>query len=257
MDHRWDQALRDERASRAERERLGGARLERDLDVERRDRLRATERRRNLSPWEIGASHWDQRDLYTRNGRVDAGGYARGPALHPEQGSYAYPRADALRRALERREPPSDLHREYERAAWPMAEYDLEAATEPRATERTRRGGRLGGLAAALRALFGRERRRPEVATAEDESIRADVRLALTYRRDLDASEIEVTTEQREVTLRGSVRDRRSKHVAEQVAGSCEGVRRVRNHLRVRTGDGPSTTLGRVVGSFAAPAGAR
>lgn len=45
----------------------------------------------NKSPWQIGASHWDQRDLYTQNARTDDGGYGLGPAIHPEEGSYAYP----------------------------------------------------------------------------------------------------------------------------------------------------------------------
>ena len=44
----------------------------------------------NRSPWDIGASHWDQRDLYTQNARTDDGGYGLGPAVHPTDGSYAY-----------------------------------------------------------------------------------------------------------------------------------------------------------------------
>ena len=44
----------------------------------------------NRSPWDIGASHWDQRDLYSQNARTDDGGYGLGPAVHPTDGSYAY-----------------------------------------------------------------------------------------------------------------------------------------------------------------------
>ena len=44
----------------------------------------------NRSPWDIGAAHWDQRDLYTQNDRIDDGGYGLGPAVHPSEGSYAY-----------------------------------------------------------------------------------------------------------------------------------------------------------------------
>lgn len=51
----------------------------------------------NKSPWEIGASHWNQRDLYTQNARLDDGGYGLGPSSHPEEGSYAYPRGEGAR----------------------------------------------------------------------------------------------------------------------------------------------------------------
>lgn len=65
----------------------------------------------NKSPWEIGAAHWDQRDLYTQNARTDDGGYGLGPAVHPPEGSYAY----APRR------PEEDPHDEDPaHIAWPM-----------------------------------------------------------------------------------------------------------------------------------------
>lgn len=73
------------------------------------------DRRINMSPWEIGQRHWNQRDLYTTNARIDAAGYGLGPSYHPEEGSFAY-----------RRSPPSyaEPHRErqdiHEREAWPV-----------------------------------------------------------------------------------------------------------------------------------------
>lgn len=65
----------------------------------------------NKSPWEIGASHWDQRDLYTQNARTDDGGYGLGPAIHPEEGSYAYHRGQGT--ADEHDEDPAHV-------AWPI-----------------------------------------------------------------------------------------------------------------------------------------
>jgi hypothetical protein len=70
----------------------------------------------NKSPWEIGASHWNQRDLYTQNARTDDGGYGLGPAVHPEEGSYAYPRGESP--AEERDEDPAHV-------AWPILRLHL------------------------------------------------------------------------------------------------------------------------------------
>ncbi len=71
----------------------------------------------NKSPWQIGASHWDQRDLYTQNARTDDGGYGLGPAVHPEEGSYAYPpRAEVAAEA--RDEDPAHI-------AWPILRLHL------------------------------------------------------------------------------------------------------------------------------------
>ena len=92
MDHRWDEMLQAEHRRRVEQSRYDQRAVESDRDVDRRDQLALGQRRVNKSPWEIGASHWDQRDLYTQNNHVDESGYARGPNLHPEVGSYAYPR---------------------------------------------------------------------------------------------------------------------------------------------------------------------
>src|SRR4051794_12941812 len=92
MDHRWDEMLQAEHRRRVEEDRYRRGGVERDADVERRDQLAAARRSVHRSPWEIGAAHWDQRDLYTCNDHVDDSGYARGPSVHPETGSYAYHR---------------------------------------------------------------------------------------------------------------------------------------------------------------------
>lgn len=50
---------------------------------------------------------------------------------------------------------------------------------------------------------------------------------------DIDASEIEVTVQGGEVTLAGTVPDRRSKHDAEDIACHARGVKDCHNRLRV------------------------
>jgi hypothetical protein len=72
--------------------------------------------------------------------------------------------------------------------------------------------------------------------------VRSDVRLLeevcdrLSADHSVDASEVTVTVNQAEVTLEGSVPDRQSKHRAEDVAASVQGVREVHNRLRAQKG---------------------
>jgi hypothetical protein len=124
MDHRWDELLQAEHRRRIEEGRYGARPIESDEDVARRDQLALARRRVNKSPWEIGASHWDQRDLYTSNSRIDDAGYARGPNLHPDVGSYAYPR-DPREYSLEGPHMAGpDVPNLYEREAYPWLNYE-------------------------------------------------------------------------------------------------------------------------------------
>ncbi|QFU18113.1 BON domain-containing protein [Microvirga thermotolerans] len=66
-----------------------------------------------------------------------------------------------------------------------------------------------------------------------DERIREDVSERLMDDALVDASEIEVSVRDREVTLSGTVRDRREKRRAEDLAESVSGVAHVQNNLRV------------------------
>jgi BON domain len=50
---------------------------------------------------------------------------------------------------------------------------------------------------------------------------------------EIDATEIDVSVSDREVTLEGVVDDKRTKRLAEDVAESVRGVRDVHNRLRV------------------------
>ena len=202
MDHRWDEMLQAEHRRRVEEGRYAGRTIESDEDVARRDQLALARQRVNKSPWEIGASHYDQRDLYTQNSRTDDAGYGRGPSLHPEVGSYAYPRA--FHHETQHRSPNEP--NVYEREAYPWLNY-----------ERLERG--------------------PKGWARSDESIHDDVCEALTIDSNLDASDIEVKVDDREVTLSGTVRDRGQKRIAELRAEQVRGVHDVHNRLTVRKSD--------------------
>lgn len=76
----------------------------------------------------------------------------------------------------------------------------------------------------------GRERR-----GSSDSVIWTVVTQRLDNERGLDASDIEVIVENREVTLNGTVRDRDDKRRAEDLA-ELHDVRHVQNNLRVREG---------------------
>lgn len=74
--------------------------------------------------------------------------------------------------------------------------------------------------------------RGPNGYTRGDERIREDICDRLTQHGRIDASQIDVSVSNGEVTLRGHVPDRESKRRAEDVAESVFGVHDVRNELR-------------------------
>jgi len=76
--------------------------------------------------------------------------------------------------------------------------------------------------------------RGPRDYTRPDSRIREDVCDALTAHDAIDASDIEVTVLDGEVTLSGMVDDSVAKALAEATAGGCTGVRRVRSRLWLR-----------------------
>jgi len=75
--------------------------------------------------------------------------------------------------------------------------------------------------------------RGPSGYQRSDERIREDVCDRLTEHGLIDATEIQITVRGGEVTLQGSVDDRRMKHLAEDVVESVGGVKEVHNQLRV------------------------
>jgi osmotically-inducible protein OsmY len=75
--------------------------------------------------------------------------------------------------------------------------------------------------------------RGPKGYARSDERIREDVSDRLTDDPHVDASEVEVTVQDREVTLSGTVNSRFEKRHAEDIAESVSGVTHVQNNLRV------------------------
>jgi osmotically-inducible protein OsmY len=75
--------------------------------------------------------------------------------------------------------------------------------------------------------------RGPKGWQRSDERIRDDLSEQLERHPQIDASEIEVQVQQGDVTLTGSVTDRQTKRLAEDVADAVSGVREVHNQLRV------------------------
>lgn len=76
----------------------------------------------------------------------------------------------------------------------------------------------------------------PKGYTRSDERIREDVCDRLSDDDEVDASDITVTVKEGEVTLEGTVPDRRSKHRAEDITEAVGGVREVHNSLRPQKG---------------------
>ena len=76
-----------------------------------------------------------------------------------------------------------------------------------------------------------------------DERIVDEINDRLTVHGDINASEVEVTADQGEVILRGTVENRRCKRLAEEIADSVAGVRDVRNELVIGTLSGLAKPL--------------
>lgn len=86
--------------------------------------------------------------------------------------------------------------------------------------------------------------RGPRGYTRSDERILEDVNDRLTEDPYLDASDIEVTVANGEVTLSGTVDSRASKRRAEDIVDEVSGVTHSQNNLRVRTKGGNVVTSG-------------
>jgi len=74
----------------------------------------------------------------------------------------------------------------------------------------------------------------PKGYQRSDDRIREDVCERLTHHPEIDASEIDVKVTNGEVTLTGTVDERQSKRMAEEVVENISGVKDVHNQVRVK-----------------------
>jgi hypothetical protein len=92
--------------------------------------------------------------------------------------------------------------------------------------------------------------RGPKGYSRSDARIREDVSDRLEQHGEIDASEIEVRVESGEVTLEGTVSDRLTKRLAEEVVEDYPGVKQVHNRIRVQ-GETAQSTIGATTGTRA------
>jgi osmotically-inducible protein OsmY len=94
--------------------------------------------------------------------------------------------------------------------------------------------GRMGSQEEGRESSMGmRQGKGPRGYKRSDERIREDICDRLSQ-GSLDASDIEVEVKDGEVTLSGSIQDRREKHLVENIADSVPGVKDVQNQIRVK-----------------------
>lgn len=74
----------------------------------------------------------------------------------------------------------------------------------------------------------------PKGYRRSDERIKEEVHEVLTWNNEIDASEVEVDVKEGEVTLTGSVSDRRMKRLAEELIEDISGVNDVVNQLKFK-----------------------
>jgi osmotically-inducible protein OsmY len=114
----------------------------------------------------------------------------------------------------------------------------LEDISQPSMEARERHQGMPFGAAQERPTSHGRG---PKGYKRADERIREDVCDRLTEHGDIDASDIEVKVQNGEVTLTGTVQEKRFKHMAERIVESLSGVQEVHNQLRIKREDASSS----------------
>jgi osmotically-inducible protein OsmY len=98
-------------------------------------------------------------------------------------------------------------------------------------------GQSQGGWNPAGQARVGRgARRAPKSYQRSDERLKEDIYERLINRWDLDSTEVTVRVSNGDVTLEGSVPDRRTRHEIENLADDAHGVKEIHNNLRVDQG---------------------
>jgi osmotically-inducible protein OsmY len=97
-------------------------------------------------------------------------------------------------------------------------------------------GGIGSGSYGSSAVRSGYSGRGPKDYQRSDERIREDANDALTRDPEIDASDIQVSVSNGEITLKGEVEDRRAKRRAEDCVEQLAGVRDVHNELHARRG---------------------
>lgn len=229
---RWDRS----RAEDAARSYVAIEDEERQ-DAPRRDARRARAYRRDdwderhmaeqRRPYERDESGWlrDARDE-RRSRYYDAVGAARGErgersgSLWPSE--FGYPAARGYSPYGDARRPGPAAYGDEDRGFFERVGDELLSWFGDRDARRRREQDHRG--------------RGPKNYVRSDERIREDVNDRLTEDVWLDASEIDVTVERGEVTLSGTVEDRRAKRRAEDCVEAIPGVKHVQNNLRYTSG---------------------
>jgi hypothetical protein len=196
----------------------------------------------NRSPWNIGLEYYDQRDSFTTTSSIEHDGYGIGPSDHPEEGSYAP--------QYQRHERPSSNSSKKERPTWMFVHEpsrnqhhnhdDLQQQQQQQQQQQVYAGSEKHheGIWDRIKDVLHLEHHdgKQEERTARE--ILIDVETALARREDLDSSDIDVSVHNpHEVTLEGTVVDRHSKRIAEEVCEGIRGVRDVQNRLKIRDDD--------------------
>ena len=117
----------------------------------------------------------------------------------------------------------------------PMME-EPEAQTRP--ADRPYEGNRADYRGDYRRARYGHAGKGPQGYKRSDDRITEDVCEMLTRHPEIDASHLSVRCEGGEIVLSGTVNDRRSKRMAEDLAERVSGVTDVRNEIRVSRENG-------------------
>jgi hypothetical protein len=166
---------------------------------------------------------------------------------HSSQGTWEHrEREDADRPHARQSLRPAPEGTPYETRVF-VPRRDVESATNPAAIAPVSPAAAgvtaLGGLGTHVASEGGTRFRR------SDERLLDEICQRMTDHPDLDATNIEVAVREGEVTLAGSVDDRPSKHLAEQIAEGVRGIRDVHNHLRVgRQATTPSSEIPEALG---------
>lgn len=87
------------------------------------------------------------------------------------------------------------------------------------------------------RGTGGHRGKGPQNWQRSDERIRESVNEALADHDQIDATHLQVTVKDGEVTLSGTVEDRRMKRLAEGCVEQVSGVKEVQNHIRIQSND--------------------